>query len=382
MRAPWLVPLLLVCACGPLSPPKPDGGDGDAGLDAGRDAGMDAGTDAGVDAGVDAGLCGGALCPAEQLTGERVDPWDLTVDDTYVYWLEYGLNTSGLDGQVMRQRKDTVCLHRDAGCADDLNQDLYGRFRVDTLTKAGDELCWTEGYANSRDVVCQSVISKAERLVAQQQPYATKPTSAEGELLWVNQGSSTAATGQVLRIALSAAPGSPAQVVADQRPSPTSVAVGPGVVVWTELGNAADAGAVWAQPLDGGPALALASGLSAPYSLVRCGDDVAWVDYVDGTVMRASLAASGATALVSGQAHPFQVACDATHLYWLNAGVSANGADGALWQARLDGGAVLPMQQGIPIAWALAQDDAYVYWLAQGTVTRLNGAVWRMRKHP
>lgn len=386
VRSLWLASFVVVCACGPLSPPKPDAGERDAGVDGGAaDAGLDAGApDAGVDAGSepDAGMCGGALCPPEQLTGERIDPWDLTVDDTSIYWLEYGLNTSGLDGQLMRQSKDVVCLQRDAGCAEDLNQDVYGRFRVDTLTKAGDELCWTEDYPNARNVICQSVITNAERTVAKQQAYATKPTSANGALFWVNQGSSTVATGQVMRLSLTAPAGTAPQVVADHRPSPTSVAVANGVALWAELGNAPDAGAVWAQPLDGGAAVALASGLSAPWSLVPCGDAVVWVDYVDGTVLRASLGAPGATTLVPGQAHPVQVVCDATHVYWLNAGNSANGADGALWQAQLDGGAVQVMRQAIPIAWALAQDDAYVYWIAQGTVTRLNGAIWRMRKHP
>ena len=56
--------------------------------------------------------------------------------------------------------------------------------------------------------------------------------------------------------------------------------------------------------------------------------------------------------------------------------------DGSLWQARLDGSEAKVMAQGIPLAWSLAADDTWLYYIAQGTVTRLEGAIWRMRKHP
>ncbi|MEW5742401.1 MAG: hypothetical protein AB1938_26020 [Myxococcota bacterium] len=383
-----LLALALFAGCGALTPPRMDAGD-DAGLDAGAaDAGgADAGAgDAGADAGdtPDAGPCDGGFCAPELLTAERIDPWDLAVDGQHLYWLEYGLATNGLDGQVMKQRKDVVCLTRDAGCAVDLNTGVFGRFQVDTMTLTGDELCWTEHDANARDVICQGLLSNAERTLASNQPGATEPVAVGGELWWVNRGSSLAAQdGQVMKLSLTAPPGTPPRAMVSSRPAPGSVAVGPGHFAWTEAGSSVDAGAVWAAPLDGGAPFAIAAGQRTPLSVVRCGPDgeLFWVNYRDNTVMKGAFAPSSGTVLVSNQKSPFQVVCDEDTLYWLNAGVSANGADGELWQARLDGGEAAVMVRGIPLAWALAVDDVYVYYLAQGTVTRLDGRLYRVRKH-
>lgn len=374
-----------VLACGPLTPPATDAGTPDAGppgVDAGTDAGSDAGFDAGFDAGqaMDAGPCDGGFCAPERLTAERIDPWDLAVDGTYVYWLEYGLATNGLDGQVMRQRKDTVCLKRDGGCAEDLNTRFNGRFRVDSMTLAGNELCWAEHYANDRDVVCQGLTTNAERFVARNQSEASEPIASGGELLWVNRGNALQ-DGQVMQKSLSAPASTLPTVVAGPRASPTSVAVAAGHVVWAEAGLSIDAGAVLAQPMDGGAAFTLASGQRTPLSVVACGGALYWVNYRDNTVQRGTLAPGSGAALVGNQKQPFQLVCDATTLYWLNAGVSASGADGELWQAKLDGSEAAAMVQGIPLAWALTLDDEYVYYIAQGTVTRVNGELWRIRKH-
>ena len=212
-----------------------DAGIGDAGIgDAGvPDAGLDGGgaVDAGLDAGstVDAGPCDGGFCRPEKITGELIDPWDLAVDGTSLYWLEYGLATNGLDGQLMRQPKNTVCLKRDGGCAVDLNTQFFGRFRVDSMTLAGSELCWTENYANARDVVCQSVVTNAERFVARNQALATEPIAVGGDLLWVNYGTSAAAQdGQVMRKALNLGSTVLPTPIASLRRAPNSVAVAPG----------------------------------------------------------------------------------------------------------------------------------------------------------
>lgn len=428
MRSTFVLATCLLVGCGPLTPPAVDAGSGDAGaLDAGPtdagavdagnpdaggddagaddagaddagtsdagstdagapDAGLDAGlADSGVDAGQapDAGPCDGGFCPPERITAERIDPWDLAVDGTAVYWLEYGLNTGGLDGELMRQPKGTTCLKRDAGCAQDLNQDFYGRFRVDSMTVAGDDLCWTEYYADQRDVVCQSLTTNGERYLARNQKQATRPTAANGELWWVNVGTSAATgDGQVMRKSLAAPSATAPTAMASLRPAPTSVAVLSDDFAWTEAGATVDAGAVLTAPLDGGPAVLIASGQRTPLSLTRCGPagELVWVNYRDNTVMKSTLTPDSGVVLASGQLGPFQVVCDDEYVYWLNAGVSSTGADGELWQARLDGSGAAPMVRGIPLAWALAVDGTYVYYIAQGTVTRLQGELWRITK--
>ena len=364
--------LFVLSSCGALTPPARDAGVVDAGLE----------VDAGVDAGqsIDAGPCDGGFCRPVLITAQLVDPWDIAVDGTNVYWLEYGLATNGLDGQVMRQAKNTVCLQRDAGCAVDLNTRGSGRFRVDTLTKAGDELCWTENYANARSVVCQSVITNAERTVASNQPAATEPIAVNGELWWVNYGTSAAAQdGQVMHKGLTAS-GAPLTSIS-MRAAPNSVAVSQGNVVWAEAGTSVDAGSVLAMPTSGGTPVPIASGQRTPLSVIECGGALYWVNYRDNTVMRGTLDAGSGVAIVTNQKSPFQIVCDGTTLYWLNSGVSVNGADGELWQAQLDGSKAAVMVQAISLAWALTVDDAYVYYIAQGTQTRIAGEIWRIRKN-
>ena len=292
------------------------------------------------------------------------------INDAFEPWLD----------KLMRQAKNSVCLKYDGGCADDLNTQFFGRFRVDSMTLAGEELCWTENYANARDVVCQSVITSAERFVARSQPVATAPIAVGGELLWVDYGTSAATQdGQVMRKSLSAPSATAPTVIASMRPGPGSVAVAPGHFVWAETG--VDAGAVIAQPMDGGALISIASGQRAPASVIACGGALYWVNYSANTIMRGALTAGSGVPIVTNQKSPFSIVCDATTLYWLNSGVSANGADGELWQGKLDGSEAAVMVRGISLAWALTIDDDYVYYIAQGTVTRLEGAIWRIRKH-
>ena len=250
------------------------------------------------------------------------------------------------------------------------------------MTVAGSELCWTEGYANARDVVCQSVVTNAARYVARSQPVATEPIAVGGDLLWVNLGTSAATQdGQVLRKALNLGSAVIPTTIASLRPAPNSVAVAPGHFVWAEAGLTADAGAIAAQPMDGGALFFVATGQRAPLSVIACGGALYWVNYRENTVVRGALAPDSGVVLVNNQKAPFQIVCDATTLYWLNSGVSVNGADGELWQAKLDGSEAAVMVQGISLAWALTLDDDFVYYIAQGTVTRVQGAIWRIRKH-
>lgn len=329
----------------------------------------------------DAGICGGNFCAPEMVAAQLIDPWDIAVNGTHVYWLEYGLATNGLDGQLMKLAKNTTCLQRDAGCSEDINTYFQGRFRVDSMALTPDELCWTEHYHYARDVVCQGLVTYAERYVARNQPIATEPVFANGALFWVNQGTTGAASdGQVQRVSLTGTP-TPTSI-ATNRPYPNAVAVFDDHWVWSENGvTAADAGAVWAQPFDGGSAFAIATQQRSAISVVRCNDRPYWLDFRAGTVMRGDVGADSGVVLVTGQKTPFQVVCDDRNLYWLNQGVSANGADGELWQADLDTGNAALMVQGISLAWALAVDDTHVYYIAQGTQTRINGIIWRIRKH-
>ena len=77
---------------------------------------------------------------------------------------------------------------------------------------------------------------------------------------------------------------------------------------------------------------------------------------------------SNPQAIVPGQAAPFGIAVDGSHLYWTNSG------DGTIWRANLDGTNAQSIVQGEGqnSLFAVAVDASHLYWTnrSQGTVKR------------
>src|SRR6185436_7776513 len=89
-----------------------------------------------------------------------------------------------------------------------------------------------------------------------------------------------------------------------------------------------------------------------------------------GTIRRANLDGSNPQAIVTGQAAPFGIAVDASHLYWTNSG------DGTIWRANLDGTNAQSIVQGEgqDSLFAVAVDASYLYWSDR---SRPTGAIRR-----
>jgi hypothetical protein len=66
---------------------------------------------------------------------------------------------------------------------------------------------------------------------------------------------------------------------------PLAMVVDAAAVYWT-LNPASGAGAVWMQPLDGGAASCLASGLSSPLRLAQDAQSLYWTDNDDNAIYR------------------------------------------------------------------------------------------------
>jgi sugar lactone lactonase YvrE len=73
---------------------------------------------------------------------------------------------------------------------------------------------------------------------------------------------------------------------------------------------------------------------------------------------------------VTGQAAPFGIASDASHIYWTNSG------DGTIWRANLDGtnAQSIVLGEGQNSLFAVAGDANHLYWTnrSQGMVKRAN----------
>lgn len=348
----------------------PDAGDADSGI-------ADSGTDAGpVDSGTpDAGACAGSPCTPELLVAERIDPYDLAVNATKLYWLEYGLDTAGLDGEINVIAKGATCLRHDGGCVTDLNMDAFGRFRVSTLTLTPDDVCWVEGYEYGRDVFCQGLVTNTLHHLASNQPYASRITWDGADVLWATYD----VDGGVLRHRPET--GSEPISVAAHRPHPVNVVGLRDFWVWGEA-HGGNNGFVFALPRDGGSQTVVQDALRSPNALVAVDDHrIAWDDYGAKTLWVADLSTGMASsAPLSAATDILAMATDGQALFFVTTGSAPNYADGELWRAELDGSQQRRLVPGIPITASLAVDEAYVYYIAMGTVTRLDGRIYRVPK--
>ena len=85
-----------------------------------------------------------------------------------------------------------------------------------------------------------------------------------------------------------------------------------------------------------------------------------WANGGDGTIWQANLDGSNPQALVTGQHDPVGVAVDPTHLYWANHG------DGSIWWANLDGSNPKAIVTGQDEPVGVAVDTSHLYWANQG----------------
>ena len=94
-------------------------------------------------------------------------------------------------------------------------------------------------------------------------------------------------------------------------------------------------------------------------------------DYVDGSILRASLADGSFTTLASEQWRPYQIEVDGSSVYWVN-GTSQDDTDTTLMKMPLAGGAVTTLDASPSGHRAIALDATCVYWTSSdGTVMKI-----------
>jgi hypothetical protein len=138
-------------------------------------------------------------------------------------------------------------------------------------------------------------------------------------------------------------------------------------------------------PLAGGRISALAY-VDLAYETRQYGDiavnatSVYWVyqgrwdnDYVDGAILRVSLADGSTTTLASAQWRPYQIAVDGSSVYWVNAGsAKLTGGGTSLMRMPLGGGAITTLDASASGRGGIVLSGTHVYWTSgDGTVMRM-----------
>jgi sugar lactone lactonase YvrE len=181
---------------------------------------------------------------------------------------------------------------------------------------------------------------------------------AGSSVFWTNQASGTK-SGSVVKAPVG---GGALVTLASGQGAPDAIAVGETDVYWTDIGGN---NAVMKVPIAGGKPSVLAKATN-PWVIAVYGSEVYWTDGDD--ILSAASSGGTATTLATGQAFPFDLAVDATDLYWTN----ASGA-GAVLKMPKAGGTPTTLVANSGMA-RLAVDAKSVYFTTPGASSN-DGAV-------
>jgi streptogramin lyase len=152
---------------------------------------------------------------------------------------------------------------------------------------------------------------------------------------------------------------------------PLGIAVDPTSVYFAEYVPSAGFSGVASVPIGGGPVgeVSVPTGGNV-FWFALDGGDLYWTDNAHGTVLKVT-ATGNFTTLATGQTAAYQIAVDATHLYWVDA--TAN--NGTVMTSAKNGTQLTPLATGQTQPLALAIDSTHVYWVGGSYDTSLDGYV-------
>ena len=291
-----------------LSDASSDAGADATGLSHARDATMiDAFVEATVDTGPDAGedasdagpSCPRGVCPVV-LASASVNPWNLAVNASAVYWTETGPD----GGRVMSVGFDggapvVIASNRPAAWAIALN---------------GTSVYWSQ--AGSGNAVWSAPLAGGPAVMLATAPYPNSLAVGGGAVYWASPF--PAGSGTLMKLALEA--GALPETIASDG-SPFAVAVDATNVYWTESGSQGGSdGMIWKAPLAGGPATMLASGQPSPAAIATDGAKVYWANgdtsNAIGAVMQVPVDGGTPVTIAAVQPIPHAIAVDGTNVYW------------------------------------------------------------------
>ena len=176
----------------------------------------------------------------------------------------------------------------------------------------------------------------------------------------------TDAEGTVMKVPLDG--GIPTTLASGQS-APSSIVADHSSIYWTNNDTSSGTYAVLTLAPDGGTPVTIASGSAAGnwFGVAVAGADVYWtVDVGAGSIMKSALDGGGATTLASGQSYPLGLASDARNVYW-----TSGFNDGTVMKLSLDGGEPVTLASGQNQPYAIVSDARNVYWADNGSVMKV-----------
>ncbi len=332
--------------------------DGDADADAPNQAEADADTSPGCNGGEACGCtdlqtdphhCGacGHECPTGTCTGGACEPLVIasgafvpryvTVDSTYVYWVNKGASTSG--DAIMRIPKAATAGLGDAG-ATDAGRMADGAPPEDSavtppsalpaalgtglgtvldVASVDDYVYWSEYTAEET-----SVIWRADRWGAGRAKVAAPPGTCS-TLLLDERAYCAGSDGLYASLSTSSDGGLQFQELSHNRVTPTGLVVGPTGIYWTHYSSAEDGELVQAVARGGGQPIPIAQKAGcAATTLALSSENVYWGcerEDATGLVLKAPLAGldGGTGTIVATTASPWGMTVDGSKVYWCDA---------------------------------------------------------------
>jgi hypothetical protein len=352
----------------------------DAGRDATHDAPRDVLTthdaprdvmDARVaDAGQDAApaVCTASTCTVVTMASKLYDPIAVAVDDTYLYWLEFGSPTYDGYGELVQILKSAPCLKR--SCYGVLDPMVLPQQTANSAAMGlgSGAVCYTQSFdvPASHSVDCVPFVAGAQEVDLDQSTGNVGDVwVGDAGAVWAVAGSSSTSTDGTIRTATFTGA---ATTVVSGRAQPWAVASDGQTIYWTELGVAAGTGAVYASVGDGG-ARPLATSQSTPQAMALYDGYVYWANSGDGSVWRASTTSSTTSpeSVATGLPVPVAVVVDGTGVYVACAGMGPSYLDGSVVQIAAPGATPITMLADENNLGGIAIDETYLYAAVAGS---------------
>ena len=279
------------------------------------------------------------------------NPTDIAVDDTSVYWAEYG------SGTVKKVSKD-------GGAVTTLASGLYS---ATSLAVDSSYVYFADDVGiNAASIKKVSKSGGSSTTIASGQPSAWKVTVDGANVYWTDGYGGT-----IRKVPIN---GGSVSILATGSTSPSGIVVDSTNVYWSEFTNP---GAVRKIPIQGGTVTTLANNSNTPGISVD-GNNLYWTENVwsnNGKLSQVSVNGGSITNLATGLNSPWDVAADGTNAY-----IVENSSSGTVMQVSSGGGDIITLASGLAEPVAVAIDGANVYWIERNGGGNGTGTVKKVQK--